>query len=165
MSSRIAAGDALPYAELAFLRDGVVATTNTVELFSGVRSVVLGVPGAFTPVCTEQHIPDFVGSAPTLKQAGYHKLVCIAPNDPFVIEGWRRIVDPDGHIEFYSDGNLDFTRRLGLQSLRRDLFLGIRSERYMLVLEGLLAKRVRVEPSILAFTCSRSVDAIDLTFR
>ncbi len=164
MVSRISAGDDLPYAQLAFLKDGAVATTDTVEVFAGFRSVVIGVPGAFTPVCTEQHVPDFVRNAPKLRQAGFQKLVCIAPNDPFVIDSWRKHVDPAGTVAFYADGNLDFTRRLGLERLQRDLFLGLRSERYMLVLDGLRVRHVRVEPTITLYSCVRSSDALDTEY-
>lgn len=160
MLETIVNGARVPAVNLGYLDHGVVASTNAQDIFAGKRSVVLGVPGAFTPVCTKEHVPDFVASADRFIASGFHQLVCISPNDPFVLEAWQKIVDPRCKLKFLSDGNLDFCRTLGLCLKNEALFLGERSRRYMLIVEHLTIQRVRVEANILTFACTRAEDAL-----
>ena len=127
--SPILNGSRVPGVLLGRLENDVVRTTSSEQLFAYGRAVIMGIPGAFTPVCTQRHVPEFVQSAEKLTAAGYSHLVCIAPNDPFVLDAWARQVDPLSKIEFYSDGNLEFTRSLGLLELVSRLYLGWRSSR------------------------------------
>src|SRR5262245_13856743 len=114
---------------LAEMRGGEILPVSPRALFMGRRAVVIGVPGAFTPLCTLRHVPDFIRSAGALKQSGVDALYCIAPNDPFTVSAWAREVDPGGVVRFLSDGNLEFTRQLGVNIFYRDMFLGERSRR------------------------------------
>ena len=157
---RIWLGTRVPGVELAELADDQVVAVPTGPLFARHCSVVIGVPGAFTPVCARQHVPDFVRSATRLKAAGYDQLICVAPNDPFVLHAWSTQVDPDRRIRFLSDGNLDFCTGLGLQATERDFHLGTRSERYMLIVVDGVIRRLRVEASITAYLCTRAADAL-----
>ena len=96
--------------------------------------------------------------------SGYNQLICIAPNDPFVLKAWSRLLDPEKRLEFLSDGNLDFARALNLKVENRELFLGWRSERYLIIVENGSITRFRVEPSVLTYSCTRAVDALDVEF-
>lgn len=156
-------GNRIPEALLARLEDGRVRPVSSVELFRGQRSLVLGVPGAFTPVCNGRHIPDFIENAPALRKAGFTQLLCIAPNDPYVVDVWARTLDPTGQIQFLSDGNLDFTRALGLLNKERYLFLGLRSHRYLMSVRGCIITHLRVEPHSLSYSCTHPADALDRT--
>lgn len=160
MNADIILGSRVPSVNLGYLADGGVAALSTDALFAGVKSVVIGIPGAFTPVCSQQHVPDFVANADRLQASGFAQLICIAPNDPFVLEAWRCQMDPQHKIRFLSDGNLDFTRALGLSEAHKDLFLGNRSKRYMLVVHDRTIQRVRVETSILTYACTRADDVL-----
>ncbi len=148
-------GQPVPNVRLGFIQDDQVRFVSAPSLFAGRRAIVIGVPGAFTPVCTHQHVPDFVRNADRLRASGYDLLVCIAPNDPFVLRMWSGNLDPDGKLRFLSDGNLDWTTALGLGSTERDLCLGQRSQRYMLNIEDGILGRLRVEAGILDFSCTR----------
>ena len=139
-------------------------TVGAREYFACGRTLVLGAPGAFTPVCTKQHIPDFVQNADKLVASGFSRLVCIAPNDPFVLDAWARQLDPGKKLKFLSDGNLDFARALQLESQNRKLFLGWRSERYLMTVDDGIITRLRVEPSILTYSCTRATDALNVEF-
>ncbi len=154
-------GSRIPDVELGRLLGSELCAVSTRELFAHGRTIVLGIPGAFTPVCTKEHVPDFIKNAGKLKACGYTQLICIAPNDPFVLDAWARQVDPKGKIEFFSDGNLDFVSRLDLRMTNRDLFVGVRSERYLMIVHNNTIVRLRVEPNILAYTCTRAVDALN----
>ena len=160
MSADIIVGARVPDVQLGYLNNGDVASVNACDLFAGARSVVLGIPGAFTPVCTRQHVPDFVASAAEISASGYSQLICIAPNDPFTLEIWRAQVDPESKIRFFSDGNLDFCRALGLNEAHRELFLGHRSKRYLLLVNNRVIQRVRIESSILTYACTRAEDVL-----
>lgn len=160
MPHSILLGARVPDVKLASLRGGEIVPIAAPDLFAGAKSVVLGVPGAFTPVCSDAHVPDFVRNADTLSRAGFSQLVCIAASDPYAVDAWRTRVDPLAKLRFFSDGNLDFCRALGLASAQRELFLGERSERYMLVVEDQIITRVRVETSILRFNCTNAEDVL-----
>jgi peroxiredoxin len=152
--TQILSGLPIPDVQLGALENDAVVFLPARSLFAGRRAIVIGVPGAFTPVCTRQHVPDFVKNAGTLRASGFDFLACIAPNDPFVLKMWARDVDPQGKLRFLSDGNLDWTNALGLGSLERKLCLGQRSQRYMLVVENGQIARAKIEPSVLDFSCT-----------
>lgn len=153
-------GQRVPDAMLAEMRDGVPAPVHTEALFSGRAAVVLGVPGAFSPVCSQRHLPDFIANAERLKASGLGHLFCIAPNDPWVLEQWARQIDPEGKVRFLSDGNLDFTRRMGLQARHEHLHLGDRSQRYTMIVRNAVIEKLAVESNILDYTCARSSELV-----
>lgn len=158
----IVAGSRVPDVQLASLDgDDAVRPVAAPDLFAYGRALILGIPGAFTPICTKQHIPDFIQNADRLTAVGYSHLICIAPNDPFVLRAWSRILDPGGKIEFLSDGNLDFIRSLRLEALNRTLFMGRCSQRYLMVVEDGVIMRLRVEEDILKYSCTRAADALE----
>jgi len=148
-------GSRVPAVPLARLENGALQTTPADRLIAYGRAVVMGIPGAFTPVCTQRHIPEFAQSAEKLTAAGFSHLICIAPNDPFVLEAWARQVDPASRIDFYSDGNLEFTRALGLLEQVSHLFLGWRSARYLMVTNDGVIQRLRIEKDVLDYQCAR----------
>ncbi|MET0181962.1 MAG: peroxiredoxin [Caulobacterales bacterium] len=153
--ARLKIGHRIPNAMLGVLRDGAVSAANTESLFAGRRAVVIGVPGAYTPICTQRHLPQFIEAAPKLRRSGYGLIACIAPNDPFVLARWAADIDPRGELEFYSDGNLEFARAAGVARREPDFFLGERSERYMLTTENAVITRFNVENSIFDIACTR----------
>lgn len=151
----------IPDVRLGYLLEGNVHTISAAALFAKGRSVIMGIPGAYTPVCTRRHIPDFVERADVFKALGFNQLVCIAPNDPFVLDSWAREVDPQGKIRFISDGNLEFSRSFGLVITNLELFIGERCERYMMIVEDNEIVRFRVEQNILDYSQSSAIDACD----
>lgn len=159
MPLRARPGQRVPYAALAELQGDELVVSHTEQLFAGKSAVVMGMPGAFTPVCSQRHLPNFVDSADRLKKAGYQMLVCICPNDPWVMDSWARQVDPKRKIRFLSDGNLELTRKLGLLSRVEAYHLGDRSERYTIILRDAVIEKLAVEKDILEFACTAS-DAI-----
>lgn len=156
--SQILNGSRVPASLLARLENDVIRTVSTETLLAYGNAVVMGIPGAFTPVCTQRHIPEFSQSAQRLTAAGYSHLICIAPNDPFVLAAWARQVDPNSTIEFYSDGNLEFTRALGLLEQVSHLYLGWRSSRYLMVTADGVIQRLRVEKDPVEYRCTRPQD-------
>jgi peroxiredoxin len=150
----------VPEVSLGYIEKGAVCSISSTEFFSGGKTAAIGISGAFMPVCSGQHVPDFVKSTYKLRMAGYAKLVCIVPNDPFVTLAWSREVDPAGNLVFLSDGNLDLARALGVTKRLTSIFVGERPERYLMVTEKGYVRRFRVEPDILTLSCTRAVDAL-----
>src|SRR6186713_1918440 len=106
-------GDRIPEVTLKRIREGV-ETVDTRTLFDGKQVVLFAVPGAFTPTCSERHLPGFVEQADALKAKGIDTIACVAVNDPFVMSAWEKARGVEGKIEMLSDGNGEFTRALGL---------------------------------------------------
>ena len=152
----------VPDVRLGYLDDGEIRSVSASKFFAEGRTIILGIPGAYTPVCSTRHVPDFVQSADRFKTLGFNRLVCIAPNDPFVLDAWSREMDPERKLRFLSDGNLEFTHELALESVNPELFVGMRSERYLMVVEDGNIVRLRIEPNILTYSCSTADDALSV---
>lgn len=137
-------GGRLPEATMHMIRDGAPAAVTTSELFSGKKVVLFAVPGAYTPTCSEQHLPGFVANADAIRGRGVDSIVCVAVNDAFVMDAWGQERDAGG-ITMVGDGNGDFTRALGLEMDGRGFGLGTRSQRYAMVVEDGTVTKLAVE--------------------
>ncbi len=137
-------GGKLPEATLHTIRDGAPAAVTTGELFSGKKVVLFAVPGAYTPTCSEQHLPGFVANAAAIRGRGVDDIVCVAVNDAFVMGAWGQERGA-GDITMVGDGNGDFTRALGLEMDGRGFGLGTRSQRYAMVVEDGTVTKLAVE--------------------
>jgi peroxiredoxin len=155
----ILVGSRVPSVTFGYLKDGEVRSIGANEVFAYHRTIVIGVPGAFTPSSTAHYIPDFIRSAVKLRASGFSQLVCVAPNDPFVLAEWAHRLDPNQTLLFLSDGNLDFTRALGLQTIDHSQFLGCRSEHYLMTVENGTIMHLRVKPNVLTFSGDHALDA------
>jgi peroxiredoxin len=155
LRGHIARGDRLPAeARLAVLAGEGVQSYTAGQLFGSGRSVVIGVPGAFTPVCTRVHLPEFVAKAPALLASGFHRIACVAPNDPWTLSLWSRQLDPAARLKFFSDGNLEFGRMAGLTTVASKLFLGECLKRFVMIIADGAVEKVAVEAAITDVTCT-----------
>ena len=136
-------GDRLPEVPLKRIRDGI-ETVDTRTLFDGKKVVLFAVPGAFTPTCSERHLPGFVERFADFRHRGIDVL-CMSVNDPFVMKAWGDSQHvPDG-LEMLSDGNGDFTRALGLEMDATGYGMGTRAKRFALYAEDGVVKQLHVE--------------------
>lgn len=136
-------GDRIPEATLTHMDDGV-QTIDTPTLFDGKKMVLFAVPGAFTPTCSEQHLPGFVAHFDDFRQRGID-VACMAVNDPFVMHAWGEDQHvPDG-LKMLSDGNGDFARALGLEMDASGYGMGTRAKRFALYAEDGVVKQLHVE--------------------
>lgn len=147
-------GRPAPRASLAHLVDGQLESIAAADAIGLGRAIVVGLPGAFTPVCSRQHAPALVSNADQMREAGFDRIICLVSSDPFVTEAWAEIVDPDGLVTFLSDGNLEFARAFGLVTSARHLFLRECSERYLMIFERGLVTTCKVESSLTDYTCT-----------
>lgn len=149
-------GSRVSGALVAELVNGEIMPVRAYDVLGKGRTLAIGVPGAFTPVCTERHVPGLVANAERLRRSGYDHIVCIVASDPFVTDAWARQMDPKRWIRFVSDGNLNLAHAMGLTTHEHKLFLGDRSERYMLIIDNGTIETVRVEKQITDYSCTRS---------
>lgn len=148
-------GQRLPSVELGRIVGDQLKAVDLDSLIRDRRVVLVGLPGAFTPVCSGRHLPELIGHAPSLRASGIDEIVCVAPNSPWVVHEWAQRLDREGQLTFLSDGNLDLARNSGLSITERSLFLGQCSKRFtMLLLNGIIEK-MAVEDTVNALTCTR----------
>lgn len=121
------------------VRTGEVLGTGKVVLFA--------VPGAYTPGCSRVHLPGFVEQADELKAKGVDRIVCVAVNDPFVMDAWGKDQGAGDDIVMLADGNGDFTRAMGLEFDGSAFGLGLRSKRYAAVIEDGTISSLEVDDS------------------
>ncbi len=160
MLSQISPWERLPPVRLCELVDVELRTHALPSLFAGQRIILIGVPGAFTPICTKNHIPRFVELAPSLKASGFQQIVCIAPDNPWVMAEWGKQVDPQGRIRFMSDGNLEFGRHAGLTVALPALFVGECLKRFVLISNNCVVEKLSVEKSVFDVTCTAASECI-----
>ena len=137
-------GDKLPEATLHIMRDGRPAATTTGDLFAGKKVVLFAVPGAYTPTCSQAHLPGYVTNADAIKAKGVDSIICMSVNDAFVMDSWGREHNAE-QLLMAGDGNGDFTQALGLELDARGFGLGTRSQRYAMIVEDGRVTKLAVE--------------------
>jgi peroxiredoxin len=152
----------VPATTLAHMVGETVRAVEAQEILGKGRILVIGIPGAYTPICTTQHVPNLVDNAEALASKGFDRLVCIAPNDPFVLDRWAQELAPNGEVQFYSDGNLDFFKALSMTTKVESLFLGERCKRFMMIVENGRIVHFRVERDVTHFTCTGATEALQM---
>ncbi len=162
MSYAARVGQRLPPVYLGELVNGEVRRVALETLLAGCRAVVFGIPGAFTPICSERHAPEFVAKASALRSIGIDQIICIGANDPWVMAAWGDSLDPTGQVRFLSDGNLDFARQSGLIENHTDYFLGDRLKRFVMITQDAVVEHLGVENTMLTLSCSRVDDVVIL---
>ena len=160
---KVILGQRIPDVNVGYLDEaGSPVSVSLRSVLDQGTHIVIGVPGAFTPICTKRHLPRFISQAETLLQSGFDQISCIVSNDPFTVDQWRRHIDPDGRLKFYADGPMAFSRRFGLtEVLPEHLHMGERSKRYLLIVRNGVIQRVNVERTVIEFTCTGPEDIDD----
>jgi peroxiredoxin len=147
-------GDRLPQGTLSeFIEtetEGCALGPNTfqvADLVKGKKIVIFGLPGAFTPTCSVQHVPGYVAQADALKAKGVDEIWCISVNDAFVMGAWGRDQKATGTVRMMADGNGAFSKALGLDADFSKFNMGTRSQRYSMLVEDGVVKQLNVEKS------------------
>jgi glutaredoxin/glutathione-dependent peroxiredoxin len=138
-------GDRLPETTLVKVTDDGRDAVQTSEYFAGKRVALFSVPGAFTPTCSAKHLPGFVEKADELKAKGIDEIACTAVNDAFVMAAWGKANGVDGKVTMLADGNGDFARAVGLTMDGSGFGMGLRSQRYAMLVNDGVVERLDVE--------------------
>ncbi len=141
----IAVGDRIPEAQLRIMTDQGPRPVRSSDVLGEGKVVLFAVPGAFTPTCSDHHLPGFVVRADEIKAKGVATIACIAVNDPFVMGAWGRDQKVGDRVSMLSDGNGEFTRLMGLEMDGSAFGLGSRSQRYAAILEDGVVRALFVE--------------------
>src|ERR1039457_4007486 len=143
---RAAAGDSIPDVELRTMTEQGPKKVRSTEVLGKGRVVLFAVPGAFTPTCSDHHLPGFVLRAEDLKAKGVDKIVCVAVNDPFVMGAWGADQKVGQSVLMLADGNGEFTAAMGLPMDGSGFGRGGGSQRYAAIIEDGTVAWLAVEP-------------------
>ncbi|HEY8544608.1 MAG TPA: peroxiredoxin [Acidimicrobiales bacterium] len=143
----IEAGDRIPDVKLMTMTPDGPQAVQSGEVLGKGRVVLFAVPGAFTPTCSEKHLPGFLVRAEDIKAKGVDTIACVAVNDAFVMGAWGAQQDPDGNVLFLADGNGEFTAEMGLEMDGSGFGLGTRSQRYAAIIDDGVITELLVEPA------------------
>ncbi|HEX9646364.1 MAG TPA: peroxiredoxin [Alphaproteobacteria bacterium] len=141
----IKVGDRIPTVNLRYMAADGIKEMSTKELFGGKKVVVFALPGAFTPTCSAKHLPGFVQHADEIKAKGVDAIACIAVNDAFVMGAWGKNQNAGDKVIMLADGNADFTKAVGLELDATGFGMGLRSQRYAMVVDNGVVKTLAVE--------------------
>ena len=143
----IKVGDKVPAATFTtFGPDGPKPIT-TDELFKGKTVALFALPGAYTRTCSSRHLPGYVTNAEALKAKGVDEIACLSVNDAFVMGAWGKEHNAAGKVTMLGDGSCEFTQGVGLTVDRTEAGMGIRSQRYSMVVKDGVVTELNVEPS------------------
>ena len=141
----ISAGDRIPEISLTTMTNEGPTPVSFTDLFEGKRVALFAVPGAFTPTCSQEHLPGFVNQAHQLTDKGIDTVACISVNDVFVMDAWGKSQGADGKVLMLADGNGEFTAALGLELDASGFGMGSRSQRFSLVANDGVIEILNVE--------------------
>jgi glutaredoxin/glutathione-dependent peroxiredoxin len=142
-----AVGEKIPDVELRIMTPEGPKPINSLDALGHGTTVLFAVPGAFTPTCSDHHLPGFVVRADELRARGVETIACIAVNDAFVMGAWSRDQNVGDRILMLADGNGEFTKAMGLELDGTGFGLGVRSQRYAAILEDGVVRSLLVEPN------------------
>jgi peroxiredoxin len=138
-------GDKVPDVILRTVAAGREREVSTGELFRGKRAVLFAVPGAFTPTCSDYHLPGFVELAGEIRSRGVDLIACVAVNDHFVMDAWGKAREVGDRILMLADGNGDFAKAVGMDADISRFGLGVRSRRYAALIEDGVVKALNLD--------------------
>lgn len=138
-------GDRLPPVEFTVATaDGSQKMAPDV-IFGGRKVVVIGLPGAFTPTCSMNHLPGFIAAHDALKALGIDTIACTAVNDIHVMKAWAKASGAEGKVTMLADGNAEFAKAAGLELDLTAAGMGLRSRRYAMLVDDGVVKALNIE--------------------
>tara|TARA_B100000683_G_scaffold56386_1_gene54085 strand:- start:146 stop:631 length:486 start_codon:yes stop_codon:yes gene_type:complete len=135
----------IPDTEIFHLVNGEPQKSKLREILGNGKIILFGLPGAFTSTCSKIHLPGFVLNADKIKAKGIKNIFCISANDPYVMNAWGEINKTGNKIKMLSDPYLSFTKAIGAEVDRNSKGMGIRSNRYTMIVENFTVVNIQVE--------------------
>ena len=153
----IKVGDKVPSGKFAYMGDNGPAEISTDELFNGKKVVLFAVPGAFTPTCSETHLPGYIVAVDDIKAKGVDTVACLAVNDVFVVGAWAAQQNVE-NITMLSDGSADYVTALGLTLDLTSRGLGVRADRFAMIVDnGVVTHLAQEEPGQMDVSSAESI--------
>ncbi len=144
----------IPNALVSYLKDGEIEVVKMCDLFEQGVYILVGVPGAFTPICTKDHLPTLIEKSDRIRKHGVADIYCISDDNPWALDAWRQTFNNNEKIKFLSDGNRDFLSEMGLCAEEDFLFLKGKYARFYALIEDGYIKLLRVEKTVLDTSCT-----------
>ncbi len=141
----IQVGDKIPSVKLKIVTSEGQSDATTDDLFGGKKVVLFAVPGAFTPLCSAQHLPGYIEKAGEFAAKGVDSVLCLSVNDAFVMDAWAKDRGAGDKVTLVADGSAEFTKAVGLDFDAGNFGMGTRSQRYALVAEDGVVTHLGVE--------------------
>jgi len=141
----IKVGELMPAGTFGTMADNSRGDVSAEQLFGGRKVVLVSVPGAFTPTCSMNHLPGFVDLADEIRAKGVDTIACMAVNDVFVMSAWGEDRNVGDKVLMLADGNGDYTRALGLELDARSFGMGMRGQRFAIIVDDGVATHVAIE--------------------
>ena len=154
--------DQIPDIEIFHLIDGEPQTIKIRDILGNGKVFLFGLPGAFTSTCSKLHLPGYVANADNIKAKGIENIFCLSVNDPFVMNAWGEANNAAGKITMLSDPYLLFTKAIGAEVDRNSKGMGIRSNRYAMVIQNLEVINLQVEKETKQCGLSSAEGVLDL---
>ena len=154
--------DQIPDIEIFHLAGDEPQTSKIRDILGNGKVVLFGLPGAFTSTCSKLHLPGYVANADKIKAKGIDNIFCLSVNDPFVMNAWAEANNAGGKITMLSDPYLLFTKAIGAEVDRNSKGMGIRSNRYAMVIQNLEVVNIQVEKETKQCGLSSAEGVLDL---
>ena len=154
--------DQIPDIEIFHLIDGEPQTSKIRDILGNGKVVLFGLPGAFTSTCSKLHLPGYVANADKIKAKGIDNIFCLSVNDPFVMNAWGEVNHAANKIIMLSDPYLLFTKAIGAEVDRNSKGMGIRSNRYAMVIQNLEVVNIQVEKETKQCDVSSAEDIMNI---
>jgi len=138
-------GDKIPNSKIFILEDGEPIKKNIEEIIKNKKAVLFGLPGAYTSVCSAKHLPGYINMYEEYKKKGIDKIICISVNDPFVMNAWAKENNAGEKVLMIGDPFLNFTKAIGADVDKSARGLGVRSNRYTMLIDNLKVIKLREE--------------------
>ena len=135
----------IPNSEVFILEDGEPVKKNIENFLKNKKTVIFGLPGAYTSVCSAKHLPGYVKNCEKYKQKGVDQIICMSVNDPFVMNAWGKENNVGDKIIMMGDPFLNFTKAIGAEVDKSGRGLGIRSNRYTMLVDNLKVIKIQEE--------------------
>ena len=142
---KIKEGDIIPSKDFFYLDESGLKKIKSTELLKNHKAIIIGVPGAFTKVCSAKHLPGYVNNFEQAQKKGITKIICVSVNDPNVMKAWGENQNVGNKILMVSDPYCEFTKSIGTEIDRTEKGLGIRSARYTMLVENNVIKIIKLE--------------------
>ena len=137
--------DQIPSSEIFILEEGEPIKKNIEEILKNKKVVLFGLPGAYTSVCSAKHLPGYINMYEEYKKKGIDKIICISVNDPFVMNAWGKENNVGEKVLMMGDPFLNFTKAIGADVDKSGRGLGVRSNRYTMLIDNLKVVKLREE--------------------
>ncbi|MEC7859657.1 MAG: peroxiredoxin [Pseudomonadota bacterium] len=155
---KIKPGDIMPDGIFSVMKNDQPASLTAKQLFSNKKVVLFAVPGAFTPGCSNNHLPSYLENAKAIFSKGIDTIACLSVNDIFVMSAWAKDKVTGDNILMLADGNCDYTKSIGLEMDSSDFGMGMRSRRYALIIENTTVKELLLDkPGEINLSMAQSV--------